>query len=603
MSNYSRQLQGGEPPENWNRSINELDSDPTMSKSMEGMSSHDKQAMAEFERGFITHQKRREARKLAYRAQKRKEALRRKANLDRISARRSNKKYEEKVVNATYTHISAHNLADKVNNTMKYLHESTPKWRTDLLEEVYTDLEHSNEGKDEVEKTKNIANGFVVVGDQYTFELILEHEKKHGYASSLRGSGDDMRYHTAREPGKTLQILKPILSNSGQSAYETVTLKYGLPLARKSSIISYKNATWVSPDPKENLDQRTGVTHLASLMKELRQYTQEVQDVAKEVDVGQKYVGLKLKEMTDDELREQAKTIAFEILGPKAFFTMDDQGACKTSEWTSLLGTPKKPKRGDLSLHISEQAMKDNTWDDYSLPVQLNTSRKGREVKHTFCASPSSWELDRQGNRSNMLERRHPKVYHHLDDITKITKKEDAHTGNVKRDADIMRDMAFCGVASGKANKQECMSDIERPYPLTKDKHTRNARCRPNTETNACEPRWMTDKTSPLYQLYYGQGKFSGRKGYAQTEMDYNKEVLRQEESTGRKITSPDSESMDAITQSRWDTRMYNQEKMEKLYKEAGEAGKMTAGGAESSSIRSSDYLDSMSSLFSINSQ
>lgn len=603
MSNYARKLHGGQDEDtDMNRSIGELDSDRSMSDRLTGMSARDKQALAAFENGFVRHQKNRQARKLAWQAQKRKEAHRRKANLDRLKAAQRNEKYEEKIVNATYTHISARQLAGKVHNTMKYLHESTPAYRDDLVEEVYTDLENSNNGTTTRDRIANTGNGFVIVGDQYTFELILQHEKQHGYPSSLRGGADDQRYHTAREPGKTLSILKPINNNRGQPEHETVNLKYGLPLARKSSVIAYKQATYISPNPAEQVGDRTGIQHLAALMKDLNMYTQQVQDIAKENYLEQKYVGLKLKELTPDELKEQAKTIAFEILGPKSFFTMKGGEACDTSEWTAM-GTPKKPTRPDLS--VSSRALEDNTWDDYSLPVQLKTQKHGREVNHAFCAHPAEYELDGQGRKQNMLERRHPEVYHHLDDITKVKKKDDAKVGGKQlHDADIMRDMAFCGVASGKANKAECTSDIKRSYPLTADEKARSSRCRYNEDRTACEPKWMTDKTSPLYQLYYGEGKYSGKKGYAQTEMELNQEVLKREERTNRKITNPDEETMHKIKQTRWDTRLYDQAKMERLYREVGSKRRMEGGSeTDGGSVKSSEYLDSMSSLFSITSQ
>ena len=123
-------------------------------------------------------------------------------------------------------------------------------------------------------------------------------------------------------------------------------------------------------------------------MKDLNQYTQQVQDIAKENYLEQKYVGLKLKELTPDELKEQAKTIAFEILGPKSFFTMKGGESCDVNEWKAM-GTPKKPTRPDLS--VSSRALEDNTWDDYSLPVQLKTQKHCREVNHAFCAHPAEY--------------------------------------------------------------------------------------------------------------------------------------------------------------------------------------------------------------------
>lgn len=431
-------------------------------------------------------------------------------------------KAEDKIVNVEWTDISAAAVETRykaVSLVMQYLSPSTHKKMEYKLRNAVV-IPKMGSGL-EIRSDKDVIQDseFVIVADKYLFQKIIAMERPHGI-STVTKDGKVMHYHTAKESG-SIQVLG-----------ETKSLKSGLPLARLSSVVAYKNKTWIDPKAKNIGQNHPGLIPLAQAVKDIREVLYDVNKDLKVADATKDYVRKTYTKLSKDQQKNWDLRAELLRYGPRRLFTYSNEKGCDNNEeWGKTLGTPRQPTRQDYE--PSARAYKDNSWKDNSIPVKMGSQ--------AVCIPPSETKV-KDGNLVNYAESEDPVAYHHMGELVAMDAKEKPSIGGrTLTDGEIYSDMAFCAPASSikgnLRNKDNCQSTVTTNVPLSTNDDTRQNKCR--LDGGTCHPYWMKphDKDNKLRQMYYRKDS-----GFADTEIVNQQEVYAKSKKSGGRVNETDEE-------------------------------------------------------------
>lgn len=481
-------------------------------------------------------------------------------------------KAEDKVVNVEWTDISAARVEQRRNAAsavMEYLSPSTHKKMEYKLRAAVV-IPKLGSGQ-EIRSDRDVIQDseFLIVPDKYLFQKIIAMERPHGI-STVTKNGAVMHYHTAKESG-SIGVLG-----------ETYSLKSGLPLARISSVVAYKNKTWIDPKAKNIGQNHPGLIPLAQAVKDIRAVLYDVNKDLKVADATKDYVRKTYTKLSKDQQKNWDLRAELLRYGPRRLFTYSNEQGCDNDiEWKKTLGTPRQPTRQDYE--PSARAYKDNTWKDNSVPVKMGSQ--------AVCIPPSETRV-KGGVLVNYAETEDPVAYHHMGELVALDAKEKPSIGGkTLTDGEIYSDMAFCAPASSikgnPRNKDNCQSGTSANVPLSKGDDTRQNKCRLDTG-GTCHPYWMKshDKDNKLRRMYYKK-----HDGFADTEIRNQQEVYAKSKKSGGRVNATDEEDPLARGKyaKRWDDgSMYKTKEWSDLVEKMT---KLSSGGAN----RERDaYLSSM---------